>query len=156
MRRATLLALALVATLAGCDAGSPRAAAPAQSATTAAPAPVQDCPEEPQDAEEAHGGGPGTDLWALFFFTQTPLRRNVETKIVWRMTGEGDLTMTAAGPDGARTEPVWGPEGHGGSTWVRPGDEWGTGWKFPSAGCWTVTAKRSSQGTATLTLRVAP
>ena len=154
MRR--VLVLALVAALAGCDAGSPPPAAPAPSATTAAPSPVQKCPDEPQDAAEAHGGGPGTDLWALFFFTERPLRRNVEIKVVWRMTGEGDLAMTATGPGGARIEPVWGPEGHTGSSWHKPGDEWGTGWKFPTAGCWTVTATRSTRGTATLTLRVAP
>jgi hypothetical protein len=147
--------VALVAAIAGCDAGRPPTAAPAADPTTAAPSPVPDCPATPQDAAEAHGGGPGTDLWALFFFQETPLRRGVETKIVWRMTGAGELTMAATGPGGARTTPVWGPEAHGGSTWERPGDEWGTGWTFPAAGCWTITAKRATAGEATLTLRVA-
>lgn len=148
--------MALVAAIAACDAAGPPAAAPVPSRTTAATAPVPECPAQAHDGSEAHGGGPGTDLWALFFLTESPLRRGVETKIVWRMTGAGDLTMAATGPGGARTTPVWGPQAHGGSTWARPGDEWGTGWTFPAAGCWTITATRATTGAATLVLRVAP
>jgi hypothetical protein len=96
-------------------------------------------------------GQGGVSLWALFF---ADLKRGQEIKIVWRMTGAGDLSMRATGPGGAMTTPVWGPESHGGSTWRKPGDEWGTGWVFPAAGCWVVHATRSQSGTADLALRI--
>jgi hypothetical protein len=69
------------------------------------------------------------------------------------MTGSGDLAISATGPNGTVVEPIWGPERHGGSTWERPGDEWGTGWIFPSPGCWTVNAKRTG-GSGYLVMRV--
>ena len=37
---------------------------------------------------------------------------------------------------------TFGPEAYGGSSWVKPGDEWGTGFIFPEAGCWGVHAQR--------------
>ena len=39
--------------------------------------------------------------------------------------------MVATGPGGRTLRPVWGPEPHSGSSYHRPGDEWGTGWTFP-------------------------
>lgn len=90
------------------------------------------------------------EAWALFFNT-FPMRPhgepieipgNTEIKIVWRVTGDGDLTIEAVGPDDTTIEPDWGPEIHGGSNWVRPGDEWGTGWTFPEVGCWTFQVRR--------------
>lgn len=108
------------------------------------------------EAGEVPGGGPGTTLWALLFLTGGKLTAGAETKIVWRMTGTGDPTMRATGPGGAEITPVWGPTGHTGSTWNRPGGEWGTGWLFPTAGCWTMQASRSDGATASLVLRVAP
>lgn len=78
-----------------------------------------------------------------------------EIKVVWRMTGSGDLSINATGPDGKVLKPEWGPESHGSSNWDRPGDEWGTGWVFPSAGCWTINATRTN-GSGYLVLRVGP
>ncbi|MBO4210411.1 hypothetical protein [Micromonospora echinofusca] len=75
-------------------------------------------------------------------------------KVVWRMTGSGDLSISATGPDGRVVAPIWGPEPHGGSNWTRPGDEWGTGWVFPTPGCWTINLTRTS-GKGHLVLRVA-
>lgn len=96
--------------------------------------------------------GDGATLWALFFAPKAVAGQ--EIKIVWRMTGDGDLTMDAVGPDGETTKPSWGPEPHGSSSYRRPGDEWGTGWVFPTKGCWTVNAVRTT-GKAHLTIRVA-
>jgi hypothetical protein len=45
--------------------------------------------------------------------------------------------MEAEGPGGLAIGPIDGPTYHGGSNWVRPGDQWGTGWEFPVPGCWT-------------------
>jgi hypothetical protein len=103
---------------------------------------------------ERQGTGNGATLWALLFPNEPLLRAGRELKVVWRMTGGGDISISATGPDGKVIKPVWGPEPHGGSTWDRPGDEWGTGWVFPTAGCWTLTATRTS-GTGYLVLRVA-
>lgn len=64
-------------------------------------------------------------------------------KIVFRLTGSGDARFSAHGPDGQTLAPVWGPEPHGGSTWTRPGDEWGLGFRFPTSGCWRLHAERT-------------
>lgn len=88
---------------------------------------------------EVHGQASSGELWALLF---NNLRVKQEIKIVWRMTGTGDLHLIALGPQGQHLAPAWGPEGHGGSNWDRPGDEWGTGFTFPAAGCWDMHATR--------------
>jgi hypothetical protein len=148
MRRpVTLLCCLLVA---GCTADRP------DTTPSPTPAPSPTCPASAQITASANGlerQGVGTDatLWALFFSAQATASQ--EIKIAWRMTGAGDLTMTATGPDGKTLNPVWGPELHGGSSYRRPGDEWGTGWVFPTAGCWTVNAARTT-GRAQLAIRV--
>ncbi|GAB3798752.1 hypothetical protein [Micromonospora zhanjiangensis] len=106
---------------------------------------------------EVEGAG-DRSLWALLFLTpdhQGGIPAGREVKIVLRMTGDGDLAVLATGPDGRQVRPQWGPDKHGGSTWTRPGDEWGTGWTFPLAGCWVIRAARADGGTAALTLRSA-
>jgi len=92
-------------------------------------------------ANELQGTG---SLWALLFPTNGMPVPTVgqEIKIVWKIGGTGDVTFAATGPDDSTTTPTWGPTGHGGSTWERPGTEYGTGWVFPSAGCWTMRASR--------------
>jgi len=71
-----------------------------------------------------------------------PARVHAELKIVWRITGSGSFRIEAIGSEGRIVGPVWGPEAHGGSTWHRPGEEWGTGWRFPTPGCWQLHAWR--------------
>jgi hypothetical protein len=60
------------------------------------------------------------------------------------MTGEGDLTIDATGPGGQQLAPAWGPEVHSGSNWNKPGAEWGTGFVFPTSGCWTLSLNRGN------------
>ena len=93
--------------------------------------------------------GDGMEVWALIFNTwnlpigdpvQIPAMR--EVKIVWRITSDGDVSIDAVGSDGITIVPDWGPVAHLGSNWNRPGDEWGTGWTFPEAGCWTFRIRR--------------
>jgi hypothetical protein len=67
-----------------------------------------------------------------------------EEKIVWRMTGTGPLTLEAIGPGGIRRRPIWGPNFHEGSSWNKPGDEWGAGYVFSAPGCWDLHAARGS------------
>ena len=100
---------------------------------------------------EQQGVGVDATLWALFFGDEVVAGQ--EIKVVWRMTGRGDLSISATGPDAKVIQPKWGPESHGSSNWDRPGDEWGTGWVFPSAGCWTINATRTN-GSGYLVLRV--
>jgi hypothetical protein len=156
---AAVAAALAIAGLTACTAASQTpAAAPASTApvvkATAPSAPCATPERAGQGLPEQQGSG---SLWALYFPTTdgaTYVRARHEAKIVVRMTGSGDLTILAEGPAGATVKPVWGPEGHGGSTWTRPGDEWGTGWNFPTAGCWTVRATRADGSTGDLNILV--
>jgi hypothetical protein len=79
-------------------------------------------------------------LWALLFNTLTT---GQDIKILWRMTGRGDLQLVAIGPQGQVVQPDWGPQAHSGSNWNRPGDEWGAGFTFSAPGCWDLHAARN-------------
>ena len=63
-----------------------------------------------------------------------------EEKIVFRMTSGIPTVFFAVAPDGTRVAPVWGPEPHLGSSWARPGAEWGAGFVFDVPGCWHIHA----------------
>ncbi|HXM53047.1 MAG TPA: hypothetical protein VN913_07210 [Candidatus Binatus sp.] len=72
-----------------------------------------------------------------------PIKARTETKIVWRMGGHGAFNIGAKTTDGTSAQLTFGPELHDGSTWNVPNtDEWGTGFIFPTAGCWRVHAWR--------------
>lgn len=97
---------------------------------------------EHPETGEVRAVAKGAEVWALLF-AMVPFEHGRDVKIVWRMTGTGPLTVTAELPDGTRAKRTFGPEEHGGSTWQRPGDEWGTGFNFPKPGCWRLTATRT-------------
>ncbi|MCW2801528.1 MAG: hypothetical protein JWQ70_3000 [Aeromicrobium sp.] len=81
---------------------------------------------------------PGATLYGLMQITpEQRLGVGMVLKFVWRMPGE-NLVLHAIGPDGSVRSPTWGPEEHGGSTFHRPGNEWGTGIKFTKPGCWEL------------------
>jgi hypothetical protein len=147
--------------MAGCTAapgGSPVASGTGTASTTGALSATcsatADIRPSSRGLPERQGTGVGATLWALFFLSGPQLIAGTEVKVVWRMTGSGKLSITAIGPNGTTIKPVWGPEGHLGSNWNRPGSEWGTGWVFPTDGCWTFNAKRS-EGSGQLVVRVA-
>jgi len=81
-----------------------------------------------------------TSLWALLF---SPLVAHQQVKIVWRMTGDGNLQVVARGPNGMSVKPDWITP-HDSSNWNRPGDEWGTGFTLPTPGCWDFHATRGT------------
>jgi len=135
------LVIVLVLVLAGCTGGE----RPAPDAT------ATPCAAVPASLEVAGSGG----VWALLFRVDgREPRTGAELKIVWRVPGTGDPTFRATGPDGAAVTPAWGPVGHAGSSWQRPGDEFGTGWVFPTAGCWTLSVDRSGGTVGAVTLPI--
>jgi hypothetical protein len=78
------------------------------------------------------------EIWALLFFDKAYAKK--DEKIVWRIDGVGkQFDIQAQHEDGTIIHPIWGPEYHTSSNWDRPGSEWGTGFNFPEAGCWTLT-----------------
>jgi hypothetical protein len=106
---------------------------------------------------EVRGTGHGAQLWGLVMVRpRSPLiRAGDDVKIVWRMTGTGGLRLSAIDPHGHSRGLAWGPEEHGGSTYDRPGHEWGAGYHFDRPGCWTLHAIRGT-GSADVWLKVAP
>lgn len=96
----------------------------------------------PGGPPELRGTVTGGELWALLGGGQLPEPKGLQVKIIWRLTGNGDLHLSATGPTGPTIRPDWGPQAHGGSSWERPGDEWGAGFTFPVAGCWDIHAAR--------------
>ena len=55
------------------------------------------------------------------------------------MTGTGTFAFHVSDVAGQAIPLVWGPEAHDSSTWKHPGDEVGTGLKFPHSGWIHVT-----------------
>lgn len=98
-------------------------------------------PPSPFVVSEVRGTAGAAQLFGLVG-AQRPIRAGIPVKIVWRMTGVGDLVASATGPDGSDAPLTFGPERHGWSTYDRPGDEWGTGYLFPEPGCWRLHLQR--------------
>jgi hypothetical protein len=121
-------------------------------ATTFAPPGQPGCaPPSPANptTREARGTATAGDLWARFFARLAGGHSAVlssvvgkETKIVWRLLGTGDAEFTALAPSGGELRPAWVSR-HEGSSWTRPGDEWGTGFVFSETGCWQIRAQRA-------------
>jgi hypothetical protein len=95
-------------------------------------------------------------MWGLIMAAHPhqPLRVNEDVKIVWRITGAGPLRLTSLDPHGRAHPLQWGPVPHlMGSTYHRPGQEWGAGYRFTQPGCWTLRAHRgTSLGEVRLTV----
>lgn len=86
----------------------------------------------------------GSHLWALVFGS-LPIKARTNTKIVWRMGGSGTFDIGAKRTNGSSAQLTFGPEFHISSDWNIPKtDEWGTGFIFPTAGCWRVHASRGA------------
>lgn len=103
---------------------------------------------------EVRGRSADARLWMLLFAETVPPPPRDTVKIVIRMTGTGGLRLWAEGPGVERLEPE-GSTSHGSSNWDRRGDEWGTYWTFPRAGCWRIHAERD-RASGTLELLVKP
>jgi hypothetical protein len=159
----SLLAGGSLLMVAGCSSPNPAPPATTQSASPApqmgdpTPPPSDACPAsaklpaQQNNMPEMQGVGRDATLFGLFFSPQATVGQQI--KVVFRMTGAGNLSIVATGPGGRTLHPVWGPEQHSASTYLRPGDEWGTGWTFPATGCWTIQATRTT-GSAKIAIRV--
>jgi len=94
---------------------------------------------------EVQGTGVNAELWAFLMSTSgIPPQAKTDVKIVWRMTGDGNFNILALGPHGVKVLPTKGPTAHAGSNWDRPGDEWGSVFNVPVAGCWDLHATRGN------------
>src|SRR5205809_3304118 len=122
--------------------GSPHTSSPASSPVPRLGAPG--ChPPSPLDTSnlgflEERGTATRTQLWALFLGGVPPA--GVAMKIIWKATDVStrQFRVSALGPRGLQVRHLVGPELHSGSNWQRPGGEWGTGFRFPVAGCWDL------------------
>lgn len=165
-----MLTVMLLSTILGCTnkAGSVpvHPSQPARASTSAslpagtAPGAAGCRPPSPVTAgmsglPQVEGTGRGASLRGLLMFPHSlPARVGDQEKIVWRMTGAGQLQMVAIGPDGTRHRLAWGPDYHLGSNWDKPGEEWGAGYIFTVPGCWDLRAVRGT-ASADVWLRVA-
>jgi hypothetical protein len=60
------------------------------------------------------------------------------------MTGTGPLHVEFTAPNGTKRPLVFGPIAHStGSSYHRPGDEWGTEFRFATSGCWHIRLTRN-------------
>jgi hypothetical protein len=100
----------------------------------------------PERENEVQGATRSGTLFGLLFGVRVPPRAGDELKIVWRMTGKGPLKVRFTAPNGKRKPLTFGPVAHSnaGSSYQRPGDEWGTGFRFNTSGCWHIRLTRSS------------
>jgi len=83
------------------------------------------------------GSATNGELWAL---SSVP-RVGAEFKIVVRVTGSGQLRVSATASDGSTRQPL-AIAPHTGSNFDRPGDEWGLFFRFNQAGCWRINVER--------------
>src|ERR1700721_3848419 len=151
---ARAFAVMLVSAATACTSSAP-SSQPAERATATAPAGssagagrglgASGCHPAPRLTRcqsflpQVEGTSHGATLWGLLMFPHAlPARVGDQEKIVWRMTGTGLLTLQAIGPDGRHDQLAWGPDAHQGSTWDKPGDEWGAGYVFTAPGCWAL------------------
>jgi hypothetical protein len=117
------------------------------------------------DLPESPGKVSRASVWALFFppagskvaVSHRAVFANLagkQMKVVFRVTGSGKPRFVAIAPDGSNNAPVDGPTAHSGSTWERPGEEWGTTFGFAEAGCWRLhVSRRGGTGDVWLVVR---
>jgi hypothetical protein len=138
----------------GSQSSAPLPAVTGPVASCARPSPIGEAPRS--IGPEVLGHGTGAQLWGLIMARRFPLVAGPrDVKVVWRMTGSGPLKLAAYDSRGRRIALAWGPEQHSGSNYRRPGEEWGSGYRFRRPGCYRLTAQRT-EGRGEAWLRVGP
>jgi hypothetical protein len=106
-------------------------------------------PESPYDASrlaETLATSTGEMVaWGLLW-ERPPMPIDEQIKMVFRLTGDGVFDVVARHQDGTEIVPNWGPNDHGtdGSSYGRPGNEWGMAFTFPAPGCWNLHFTRGA------------
>jgi hypothetical protein len=146
----TMLLLALVISCSG-TSDDPGAAPSQSKKTIASSVTPRDCNQSPESATDGalRASTKNGEVWALPIGLW-PAKVGHELKLVMRVTGTGDASFVAVGPDGSRLEPTE-VQNHTTSNFQRPGDEWGSFFVFDRSGCWRILVRRGDlQGTITL------
>ena len=131
---------AAVAGLVGCT-GDPGEAS-AGPGSSGAPSATTSCPTPTLDEDNSFTASTPRGQVNGLVFGSLPPHVGSELKIVWRVTGDGDLVVSAERPDGSAGVLAFGPVAHASSNFSRPGDEWGTGFFFDMPGCWQLDVRR--------------
>lgn len=156
MKLRLLAGLASVVVVTGaCTAGVEVAAPTPTISATASSKPATASPPElvtGAPGHEVRAESTNLETWALLW-EPSPWKPGQEVKIVWRSTGTGDFRVVAVGPRSQEVPPIAGPTQHFGSTWDRPGDEWGTFFQLEEPGEWLLRVQRGS-ATASLPITV--
>jgi hypothetical protein len=139
---AALTGLALLGPVA-CSSGGPGRDS-AASSSTGVPSAAGTCWTPTPDEEGAFDADASGGAVNALVSGSLPPRTDSELKIVWRVTGEGEPTVSAERPDGSAGVLTFGPEAHPASNFDRPGDEWGTGFRFDMPGCWHLDVRRGA------------
>jgi len=106
--------------------------------------PFYTSPEEASGFPEIEFAASEGTLRALLFAADGQFHANEKARILWKMTdGRGDIHLTAIHEDGTQIRPSYGPISRQiRSEWKHPGQEWGTEFVFPKAGCWRILVSR--------------
>lgn len=134
---------------ASCRAGNPASApnTPAESPASLSPTATLDAscevsPHLPPD-NAIQGETSQGELWAL---PPGPWEPHVDKdfRVTVHVTGAGDFTVKAVGPDGSQHRPSIGPvrQFGAGSGLEQPGDEWSMVFRFNQPGCWQIDVTR--------------
>lgn len=140
-RSAALAAALLLAASCAADAPDP---APSPAASPS-PSPEESCrvsPAVPPD-NAVQGETNQGELWAIPPGPWEPIAGE-DFRVNLRVTGSGDFSVAAIGPDGSQHEPTIGPVRQFGarSEFARPGQEWEMFFVFEQAGCWRLQVTR--------------
>jgi hypothetical protein len=73
--------------------------------------------------------------------TASTVHGDAPTKFIFRLSGHGPVQLWAVGPGGRRITPR-DVKDHGVFSTNPALDEWGSGWTFPTVGCWDIHAAR--------------
>jgi hypothetical protein len=136
----TALAAIAVLGLVACTGGSGEDSV--SSSRTSAPSALTTCRTPTLDEKNSFEASTTGGAVRALVFGSLPPQAGSELKIVWRVTGDGDLTVSPERPDGSAGVLTFGPEAHPASNFSRPGDEWGTGLLFDVPGCWQLDVRR--------------
>jgi hypothetical protein len=153
LRRAAILSsIALAAT--GCTSESPLAGSGGPSAASAECASPSRILESAVNGTEVEGSSQdGITLYGQVQSEGFLLASVAAKKIVWRVSGSGQPTVTVTRPGGDESSLAWGPEFHSASNYVRPGDEYGSAVVLDQPGCWNIKFTRDTR-TANVWLEV--